>query len=86
MNENDFTHELERVCREKNVMIRSAFIRNIVIPEDFLRQKRERQIAAETKITNEAKEKTAESDAQLCAAAAPGQGRQGGQDRLLRAG
>jgi len=41
-----FTHELERICKEKNVMIRSAFIRNIVIPEDFLRQKRERQIAA----------------------------------------
>jgi hypothetical protein len=63
--QNDFMHELERICKEKNVVIRSAFIRNIVIPEDFLRQKRERQIAAETKITNEAKEKTAQSDAEV---------------------
>ncbi len=59
----DFAHELERVCKEKNVVVRSAFIRNIIIPDEFLKQKRERQIAAETRVTNEAKEKTAQSDA-----------------------
>jgi regulator of protease activity HflC (stomatin/prohibitin superfamily) len=58
----DFTHELEKVCAEKNVVVRSAFIRNILIPDNFLKQKRDRQLAAETKLTNEAKVKTAESE------------------------
>jgi hypothetical protein len=61
----DFTHELERVCREKNVGVRSAFIRDILIPDAFLQQKRDRQMAAETKLTNEAKELTAASDADV---------------------
>ena len=55
----DFAHELERVCKEKNVVVRSAFIRNIIIPDEFLKQKRDRQLAIETRYTNEAKEKTA---------------------------
>jgi uncharacterized membrane protein YqiK len=63
--QNDFAHELERVCKEHNVVVRSAFIRNIIIPDEFLKQKRERQLAAETRITNEAKEKTAQSDAEV---------------------
>lgn len=63
--QNDFAHELERVCKEKNVVVRSAFIRSIIIPDEFLKQKRERQIAAETRVTNEAKEKTAQSDAEV---------------------
>ncbi len=61
----DFTHELERVCGEKHVKVRSAFIRAIHIPDEFLAQKRMKQMAAETKITNEAKELTAASDAQV---------------------
>lgn len=61
----DFTRELERVCKEKHVVIRSAFIRNIIIPEAFLKPKREKQLAAETRVTNEAKEKTAQSEALL---------------------
>src|SRR5262245_30770512 len=61
----DFAHELERVCKDRNVVVRSAFIRNIIIPDEFLRQKRDRQLAAETRITNEAKEKTAQSDAEV---------------------
>jgi hypothetical protein len=61
----DFAHELERVCKDRNVVVRSAFIRNIIIPDEFLRQKRDRQLAIETRITNEAKEKTAQSDAEV---------------------
>lgn len=61
----DFAHELERVCKDRNVVVRSAFIRNIIIPDEFLRQKRDRQMAVETRITNEAKEKTAQSDAEV---------------------
>ena len=36
----DFFQSLEKTCREKNVMVRTAFIRNIGIPEEFLVQKR----------------------------------------------
>lgn len=61
----DFTKELEKACREKNVVVRSAFIRNITIPEDFLKQKRDRQLAVEMKITNKAKQETAQSEATL---------------------
>jgi hypothetical protein len=61
----DFTRELERVCGEKNVEVRSAFIRNIIIPDAFLEQKRMKQMAMEKKITNEAKELTATSDAEV---------------------
>ena len=32
--------ELDRACKAENVVIRSAFIRNILIPDAFLEQKR----------------------------------------------
>jgi len=59
----EFTKELVLVCAEKNVTINSAFIRNIVIPEAYLKPIRDKQIAAETELTNKAKEFTAASDA-----------------------
>jgi hypothetical protein len=61
----DFTRELTRVCKGKNVVVHSAFIRNIVIPEAYLEPIRAKQIAAETEITNQAKEATAESEAEV---------------------
>jgi hypothetical protein len=61
--QSDFEEELKRVCSEKNVVIRSAFIRNIVIPEAFLKQKRDRQLAIEMRLTNKAKQETATSEA-----------------------
>lgn len=61
----DFSSELIRVCKEKNVTVHSAFIRNIVIPESYLKPIREKQIAAETRITNQAKEATAQSEADV---------------------
>jgi len=63
--QNDFTKELERVCREKNVVVRSAFIRNMILPEDLLKQHRDRQLAIETKLTNKEREETAASDAEV---------------------
>ena len=36
----DFRLEMDKACKENNVIIRSAFIRNIIIPETFLEQKR----------------------------------------------
>jgi len=63
--QDDFTLELTRVCREKDVTIHSAFIRNIVIPEVYLEPIRAKQVAAETEITNKSKEATAESAADV---------------------
>jgi hypothetical protein len=61
----DFTKELTQVCKEKKVTIGSAFIRNIVIPETYLKPIRDKQIAHETQITNKAKEETAQIEAQV---------------------
>jgi len=61
----DFTQELIRVGRGKNVTVHSAFIRNIVIPEAYLKPIRDKQIAGETEITNKAKEITAQSEAEV---------------------
>ena len=61
----DFTQELVRVGREKNVTVHSAFIRNIVIPEVYLKPIRDKQIAGETEITNKAKEITAQTVADV---------------------
>ncbi len=58
----DFTQELTRVCKDKNVTIHSAFIRRIDIPEEYLKPIREKQIAAETQLTTKAKELTAETE------------------------
>ena len=57
----DFEHELGRACRAKNVYVRSAFIRNIVIPEEFLVQKRKLELSRETQRTNKVREETAKS-------------------------
>lgn len=61
----EFTKELERVCKEKNVTVHSAFIRNIVIPEEYLKPIRDKQIASETELTNSAKQVTAKTQAEV---------------------
>jgi hypothetical protein len=63
--QDDFSKELTRVCRSKNVTVHSAFIRNIVFPEAYLKPIRDKQIAAETELTNKAKEATAQSVADV---------------------
>jgi regulator of protease activity HflC (stomatin/prohibitin superfamily) len=63
--QSDFRDKLCEECEKQNVEVRSAFIRNIVIPENFLKQKRDRELADETKITNEKKQAAAESAAQV---------------------
>jgi hypothetical protein len=64
----DFFQELHRVCAEKKVGIHSAFIRNTIIPENFLEPKRARQLAVETKLTSEAKQATAQTEAEVAKA------------------
>jgi hypothetical protein len=64
----DFRAELDKVCKADNVVVRSAFIRNILIPENFLKQKRLERIAVETKLTSEALTLTATSEAEVAEA------------------
>jgi hypothetical protein len=64
----DFTDELKSVCKENKVVVHSAFIREMFIPENFLQQKRERQLATETRLTSEALTETAEEEANVAEA------------------
>jgi hypothetical protein len=61
----DFSKELKDRAKLKNVVIHSAFIRNITIPDDYMKEIRDKQIAAETNLTNKYREETAKSDAQV---------------------
>jgi hypothetical protein len=63
--QNDFSQELIRVCKEKNVTVHSAFIRNIEIPNSYMKPIRDKQIANETKETNKVQEATAQSEADV---------------------
>lgn len=63
--QNQFSEQLKTICVKKQVTVKSAFIRNIVIPENYLKPIRDKQIAAETEVTNKAKEETAQSDADV---------------------
>ena len=60
--QDDFTKELRQRAKKKNVVIHSAFIRNIEIPDQYMKEIRDKQIAIETNITNQAKEAAALSD------------------------
>lgn len=66
--QSDFTSELKSACQANKVVVRSAFIRDIVIPEAFLEQKRKRQLAVETRLTSEALTETAERAAKVAEA------------------
>lgn len=61
----DFTSELVRACAEKHVTVHSAFIRSIDIPEEYLKQVRDKQIAVQRTLTNKAKEATAKTNAEV---------------------
>jgi hypothetical protein len=61
----DFTEELKNACQKQLVQVNSAYIRTIVIPENFLKLKRDRRLAEETKVTNEAKQELAKSNADV---------------------
>lgn len=50
----NFRDELKRMCARDKVVIKNAFIRNIIIPDTFLEQKRLERLAVETKLTKEA--------------------------------
>ena len=63
--QDEFTRELVQACAEKNVTVHSAFIRRIDIPEEYLKQVRDKQLATQRTLTNKAKEATARTTAQV---------------------
>jgi regulator of protease activity HflC (stomatin/prohibitin superfamily) len=58
----DFRKELNLACEKENVIVRSAFIRNIAIPEAFLSEKRDQRLAVEKALTSQELEVTAETE------------------------
>ncbi|MCO6457287.1 MAG: hypothetical protein J5I93_18470 [Pirellulaceae bacterium] len=64
----DFNRELLDACMDDNVIIRNSFIRNIIIPDTFLRPKREEQIAKEKAATHIEQTQTAETQNEVDAA------------------
>lgn len=64
----DFRTELDAVCMEDNVVVRSAFIRNIIIPDKFLEQKRLERQAVENRLTSEQLTLTASTEAEVAEA------------------
>jgi hypothetical protein len=61
----DFETELKKECEQAKVMVRSAYIRTIILPERFLEPKRKKQMEIEKTITDKAKNETALSDAEV---------------------
>lgn len=57
----DFRKELDEACKREKVVVRSAFIRNIILPEAFLQEKRNQRLAVETQLTAVELSKTAET-------------------------
>jgi hypothetical protein len=60
-----FKDGLEESCKNSNVVIRQAFIRNIVIPEAYLKPNREKALAVEKESTSKALAETARSEAEV---------------------
>jgi hypothetical protein len=61
----EFSKELVKTCKAKNVTVHSAFIRNIDIPDNYMKQVRDKQIANETRLTNQVQEATKKSDSEV---------------------
>src|SRR5262249_48111173 len=57
-----FRDHLRGVCAAEGVQVGSAYIRNIVIPENFLEPKRKARLAEETALTEKLRNETIKSD------------------------
>jgi hypothetical protein len=64
----DFMRELEKACNEDRIIVRHAFIRNIIIPDSFLSLKREGQLLKEEAATKVEQTLTAETYNDVAAA------------------
>jgi regulator of protease activity HflC (stomatin/prohibitin superfamily) len=60
-----FQAGLEEACKRNNVVIRHAFIRDIVIPEAYLTPKREKALAEQRVLTSKALAETAKTEAEV---------------------
>jgi regulator of protease activity HflC (stomatin/prohibitin superfamily) len=60
-----FKTGLENACLDSNVVIRQAFIRNIVIPEAYLKPNREKALAVQKELTSKALAETAQTEAEV---------------------
>ena len=60
-----FRNFLSKIGKEKNIVVHSAFIRNIILPEKLLEPIRERYVAVEKEMTANAWGKTKESAGEL---------------------
>ncbi len=63
-----FAQQLSEACGEDNVIIRHAFIRNIIIPDAFLKPKRDEQLAREKAVTQAEQTETAKTQNEVAAA------------------
>jgi regulator of protease activity HflC (stomatin/prohibitin superfamily) len=59
--QSDFTRELEAACAADHIVVRHAFIRNIIITDSFLKPKRDEQLAKEKAVTQKEQTLTAET-------------------------
>ncbi|MBL8796472.1 MAG: hypothetical protein JNM56_21410, partial [Planctomycetia bacterium] len=66
--QSEFTRGLQDECRGDRVIVRHAFIRNIIIPDAFLKPKRDEQLAKEKAITQKEQTLTAETQNDVTAA------------------
>jgi len=66
--QDDFMQELQQACKADNVIVRHAFIRNIIIPDAFLKPKRDEQLAREKAITQKEQTLTAKTQNEVVAA------------------
>jgi hypothetical protein len=66
--QSDFRGELDKACKVDDVVVRSAFIRNIIIPEVFLDVKRKESMAVEQRLTSEALTQTAQTESEVAEA------------------
>lgn len=64
----EFTRGLQEECKGDHVIVSHAFIRNIIIPDEFLKPKREEQLAKEKAVTQKELTLTAETNNDVVAA------------------
>jgi hypothetical protein len=64
----EFTRGLREACGADHVVVSHAFIRNIIIPDAFLKPKRDEQLAREKAVTQKEQKRTAETQNEVVAA------------------
>jgi len=66
--QSEFMKGLQEECKGDHVIVRNAYIRNIIIPDAFLKPKRDEQLAKEKAVTQKEQTLTAETNNDVVAA------------------